>query len=397
MRRARWVPAALLCLTVLLTACSSPSTPAPPPDTGSGFAPGAVPISPAGFLGQFNLSSSSYAMANRFVVDEDVTIDRWYYAMNGEGADCVDGRNGYGAGDGGIEFGRIVDVDPMTGLPGSQVLAAEKVNGCTNHERTQEEFGLSETHQVHYIQFPAVPLEAGKMYAFVLSNDDPNPGSGRSTSDGNYMSPNLNFADLDDMGPHGSNTLDPDATGAAYGLDPRETTMWSDDSGATWKFGDEVGWYDVGNGDGRMWPGGYRIAGGANVPNGWTYMNWPSEGEASITYTASATQTLTTAGGASRNGDVGSIVVENLATGQTASTEDFGDGLVSGALDRPLPVEAGQQYVVRSDGEVGTGSAEFWDRVFDFSSQTSAVYQSKCSECSDPRDHPMLYASAAAP
>jgi hypothetical protein len=258
-----------------------------------------VPISPAGYLGQFNLSSSSYGIANRFVLPKTVTIDRWYFAVNGEGADCVDGRDSYGSGDGGIEFGRIVDVDPATGLPTEQILASESVNGCDAYERAKEEFDLPDKHQVHYVQFAPVTLQADRMYAFVLSNDHSNPGDG-STSQGNHMSANLNFANLDDMGPNAANTLDPNAPGAAYGLDPRETTMWTDDSGETWKFGDEVGWYDVGNGEGRMWPGGYRIAGGPNVPNGWIYMNWPDEGEASITYTAPTAQTLTTAGGRRR-------------------------------------------------------------------------------------------------
>ena len=60
-----------------------------------------MPISPAGYLGQFNLSSPSYAIANRFVPAQNVTIDRWYYAVNGEGSDCIGGRSGYGAGNGG--------------------------------------------------------------------------------------------------------------------------------------------------------------------------------------------------------------------------------------------------------------------------------------------------------
>ena len=328
---------------------------------------------------------------------EATTIDRWYYAVNGEGADCVDGRDGYGSGDGGIEYGRIVDVDPATGLPGDQVLGAEKVNGCDAHQRSQREFGLQDTHQVHYVEFAPVTLEANRMYAFVLSNDDSDPGQGGGDSDGNHMSPNLNFADLEDMGPHAANTLDPQAPGAAYGLDPRETTMWTQDSGETWRFGDEVGWYDVGNGEGRMWPGGYRIVDGPDVPNGWIYMNWPDEGRASITYTATAGVTLTTAGGASQDSDVGSITVENLTTGESASTAGLGSGLVSGPLDRPLQVAEGQKYVVSTDGRVDTGSAEYWDAVFNLASDGPGRYDSSCPNCSKSLDHPMLYASTTAP
>jgi hypothetical protein len=394
MRYGRLVLAALLCLIMaILAACSRAEEPEPPPRRHA-WASGAVPISPAGDLGQFDLSSSSYAIANRFVLDDDLTIDRWYYAINGEGADCIDGRDGYGSGDGGIEYGRIVEVDQQSGLPTGNVLGAEQVNGCEAHERAEEEFGLNVTHQVHYVQFAPATLKADRMYAFVLSNVHPDPGDGASGS-GNHMSANLNFADLDDMGPHGTNTLDPRAAGAAYGLGPRETTMWSGDSGATWEFGDQVGWYDDGNGQGRMWPGGYRIAGGPNVPNGWSYMNWPGEGEATITYTAEADQVLVQAGGASSEEDVGVVSVRNIDTGESVTTETLGTGLVSGALSKPLSVAQGQRFIVRADGPVDTGSAAFWDQVFDLEFQDLARYESSCSACDSPVDHPMLYASPA--
>jgi hypothetical protein len=392
---------ALLSLMIsALTACAS----APAPGSGNEPAsePGAtgaeqvarVPISPAGYLGQFNLSSPSYAIANRFVPAQDVTIDRWYYAVNGEGADCVDGRDGYGAGNGGIEFGRIVDVDQATGFPTSTVLGSEQVNGCDAQKRSQAEFGFPDDHQVHFVQFPPVALKAGQMYAFVLSNVDPDPGDGGSSPDGNHMSANLNFASLADMGPNAKNTLDPNAPGAAYGLDPRSTTMWSDDSGSTWKFGDQVGWYSDGNGQGRMWPGGYRIAGGPNIPNGWPYMNWPRDGAAQITFTASSEQTLVRAGGASSKQAVGVITVHNLDTNVSATTGDLGNGLVGGPLSQPVSVAKGQRYVVSTEGSVDTGSAEFWDRVYDLSSVEGGSYTSSCEACADPLDHPMLYASS---
>lgn len=382
-----------------LTACAS----APAPGSGNEPAsePGAngaeqvarVPISPAGYLGQFNLSSPSYAIANRFVPAQDVTIDRWYYAVNGEGADCIGGRDGYGAGDGGIEFGRIVAVDQATGFPTANVLGSEQINGCDAQKRSQAEFGFPDDHQVHFVQFPPAALKGGQMYAFVLSNVDPHPGDGGSSPDGNHMSANLNFASLADMGPNAKNTLDPNAPGAAYGLDPRSTTMWSDDSGSTWKFGDQVGWYSDGNGQGRMWPGGYRVAGGPNIPNGWPYMNWPRDGAAQITFTASSEQTLVRAGGASSKQAVGVITVQNLDTNVSATTADLGNGLVGGPLSQPVSVAKGQKYVVSTEGSVDTGSAEFWDRVYDLAS-VEGSYTSSCAACADPLDHPMLYASS---
>ena len=379
----------LFLMIVTLTACSSA------PDSGPGVVPAspAVPISPAGYLGQYNLSSSSYAIANRFVPAENITIDRWYYAINVEGADCISGRSGYGSGNGGIDYGRIVDVNQETGLPTETVLGAERIGGCDAQERAAAEFGLPSDHQVHFVQFPPISLQAGRMYAFVLSNVDPEPGDGGGSADGNHMSANLNFANLADMGPNGRNTLDPNAASAAYGLDPRSTTMWSDDSGATWKFGDQVGWYAVGNGKGRMWPGGYRIAGGPNVPNGWPYMNWPNEGPAEITYTAQSDEALVRAGGASSAKDVGIITVENIDTKASATTAHLGKGLLSGALNQPVAVLKGQRYVVSTTGSVDTGSAAFWDRVYDLDPE-GASYMSSCPVCESPLDHPMLYASS---
>jgi hypothetical protein len=347
-----------------------------------------VPISPAGFLGQFNLSSPSYAIANRFVVPQDVTIDRWYFAVNGEGADCVNGRSGYGSGDGGVHYGRI---DATTGATNQEVLASERVNGCTAHERAQREFGLDETHQVSYVDLAPLTLRTGVMYAFVLSNVDQDPGSGGSASRGNHMSPNLNFADLADMGPNGRNTLDPNAASAVYGLDPRETTMWSEDAGRTWRFGDEVGWYDNGDGSGRMWPGGYRVAGGPNVAHGWIYMNWPSEDSASVSFTATDDAVLTRAGGASRKEAVGVITVENLDTGVSATTARLGTGLTDTRLSRDVPVAKGQRYRVSTSGRVDRGSAGFWDRVFPLGESGSLPYS--CASCSNPNDRPMVYAA----
>lgn len=388
LRSALVLAALATCLLAAATSTTALAASAPAPRATP------IPISPAGPLAQYNLSSSSYGIARRFVLPESVTIDRWYFAANGEGAGCVGGREGYGSGDGGTWLGRIVTVDPQTGLPTGRSLAAETVNGCVAYERAKDEFGLNSRHQAQYVQFPPVTLQADTMYAFILTNVDSDPGDGGSGSTGNHMSPNLNLADVRDMGPHARNTLDPGAPGAAYGVDPREATMWSGDSGRTWKFGDDIGWYNTDDGRGGMWPGGYRIAGGGNVAHGWTYMNWPPPGPASVSYTAAANGDLMVAGGASANGDdVGVITVENSATGVSASTAPLGSGLVAGALDRPVPVQQGQLYVVSTRGDVGTGSAESWDRIFDIPEPGAPAPRSTCGDCRDPADRPMLYAS----
>lgn len=380
--------AAVATLAVLLASCSGPGrAPESAPATLT------IPISPAGGLGQFNLSSNAYQIANRFVLPQGVTVDRWYFAINGEGADCVGGRRGYGNGNGGLEYGRIVEVDQSTGLPTSTILGSERVNACDNYDRAMSEFGLEREHQVQFVQFTPVTLRANTMYAFVLSNEDPDPGDGRDGPTGNYMSPNLNLGDLKQFGPNARNTLEATATGAVDNLDPRETTMWSSDQGLTWSFGDRVGWYQVGNGSGRLWPGGYRIAGGANLPRGWPYMNWPSDGPGSITITAPVSHTFTIAGGSSSSGKVGVITVTNDSTGDSATTESLGAGLVNGSLSKPVAVAKGETYTIETRGTVGTGSAASWDKIYKLGTIQPFVYTSSCRECGSPQDHPMLYAA----
>ncbi|MGD9526939.1 hypothetical protein [Pseudonocardia sp.] len=384
------VTAAVVGVLALTLAAAAGATVAPADSTPQGSVT-SIPISPAGGLGQMNLSSSDYGIARRFVLPQDVTIDRWYFAVNGEGSECVGGRDGYGSGDGGTWLGSIVTVDPATGLPTDDVLASEQVNACVAYERAGREFGLSNRHQAQYVQFPPLALKADTLYAFVLRNVDSSPGDGGGDSVGNHMSPNLDVARLAEMGPNGRNTLDPRATGAVYGVDPRETTMWTGDAGQTWEFGSDIGWYRLGKDRGGWWPSGYRIAGGDNVAHGWAYMNWPDDESASVTLTAAADGVLVEAGGASDNENVGVITVENDQTGASGRTTDLGPGLVSGTLDHPVQVLRGQQYTVSNSGEVDIGSGDPWGRVFN--TPEPGADASTCPDCAEPTDRPMLYAS----
>lgn len=349
------------------------------------------PLSPSGSLGQFNLSSKSYIMAFRFVLDKQASIDRWYFAINGEGASCIGGRTGYGSGNGGTHYGRIVEVDQATGFPTGTVLASESVNACTAHNRAKSEYDLSTTHQLHYVQFSPVSLSANKMYAFLLSNTDANPGSGGSASSGNHMSPNMNFGDLAAFGPNARNTLDADTPGAVYGLDPRETTMWSKDGGASWLFGDKVGWYQVGSGEAKFWIVGYRPAGGQAIAHGWPFMNWPDDASGqTVTFrNAPKAVTLTHAGGSSESSAVGTITVTNTSTGVSATTSSLGSGMVSGQLSKPVPVAAGQSYTVKASGSVEMGgSTSGQGEAFGLGSRAPWNYSSSTSG-----RFPALYAS----
>lgn len=370
----------------------------PPAPAPSGTTYRDIPVSPAGFLGNFNLTSRSYVVANRFVLDRQRTIDRWYANVVGEGTDCVGGRTGYGDGDGGTLWGRIVEVNQTTGMPTGVVLGEERVNGCTSWQRAKNEFSLIQTHAAQYFQFPAVTLEADRMYAFLLSNVHSNPGSGGWISggdNGNHMSTDHNFAPLSQMGPHGRNNLDPAAPGALYGLDPRETTMWSGDTGSSWKFGDQVGWYQIGNGQGRMWTGaGYRIASsGENVAHGWPYNNDPGEAAATVTFkNAPKAVTVTRAGGSSSTGNVGVVTVKNLRTGVQGQTASLGTGVQRGNLSTSVPIAAGDSYTVANSGVVDTGDGHRAN-VFKLGQKSPFEYSSSGSQVSSSTDMPMLFAS----
>lgn len=355
-----------------------------------------TPISPAGYLGGINMTSNAYVLGFRFVLDKPISIDRWYFSINGEGADCETGaRLGYGFGDGGTHYGRIVEVDQLTGLPTNSVIASETVNACEAYLRAKSEFNLPALHQAHWVQFSPVALEAQRMYAFLLSNTHPEPGTGGRESSGNHMTANTNFVLPSQMGPHEQNTLSATTPGALYGLDPRETTFWSSDSGQTWKFGVDVGWYD--RTKGKMWTAGYRIAGGLNIGHGWPYHNWPGEGPATVTFTDLPKDVvLTHAGGANSDGtDVGVITVKNLTTGATTMTSvALGPGIGESVLSSPITVMRGESYSVSSSGSVDTGSAGNMGTIFQLGTRQPYVYSSECANCINlPRNRPMLYAS----
>ena len=213
-----------------------------------------------------------------------------------------------------------------------------------------------------WVQFSPLKLQANTMYAFLLSNVDPNPGNGGEDA-GNYMSINLNYTrNQADLGPNGANTLDAQAAGAVYGYTPRETTLWSNNGGSSWASGKKKATYDVGPpNEGRIWQGGYRIAGGESVAHGWPFSDWSDNVDgASVTFSGTTkTVTITKAGGSNDGGgSLGTVTVTNENTGQSSSTTSLGSGFQTGTLATPVTVNAGQSYTIRVSGRVGTGSPD---------------------------------------
>jgi hypothetical protein len=228
------------------------------------------------------------------------------------------------------------------------------------------------------VQWPSTTLQPGRMYAFLLSNTHASPGTGGSASSGNHMSVNMNFGPLAQAGPNGANTLNPSAPGAMYGLGPRETVLWSANSGSTWKFGDQIGWYGNGDGDFKHWPVGYRITGGANTPIGWPLRQWASDATGgAITYNnIPKAVTITGAGGTNDgSGSVGVITVTNVTTGASSTTASLGSGKVSGNLNTPITASAGDNIRIATSGRIGNGATDAGPlQVYSLGSQRPWTY-----------------------
>ncbi len=334
-----------------------------------------------GGAANYNLSSNSYVMAQRIVFGTDKTIDRWYYDVKLECLSWVGGsRCGYATGTAGMTYGRIVNVDQNTGLPLlNSVLASETVATRTVHERARNEYGLVNNHQIHFVQFAPVTLKANQMYAFLVSNPDPNPGVGGSTLTGNHWSVNINLAPLSSAGPlgrnicadsargtRGCNEYSREVGGSIAGLDPREATTWSQDGGKTWRFGAGVGWYNESSADAKIWYQGYREVGQAPDPyGGWPHLSWapPCTGCKVTFKNATKAVTINKAGGFAGDGaygtssaGIGVITVRNETTGVSGKTASLGGGgWQSGNLDNPVPVRAGDSVSLTNTGSVHIG------------------------------------------
>jgi hypothetical protein len=106
------------------------------------------------------LKSGDYRALLRFVPDAPISIDRIYFGFKLRGASCWDSGNaGYGAGDGGTVHASLVNIDPGTGLPTTEI-TSETVNGCVRHNEAAEIVGQDPV--MVWVNLTAT-LEAGKL------------------------------------------------------------------------------------------------------------------------------------------------------------------------------------------------------------------------------------------
>jgi hypothetical protein len=302
------------------------------------------------------MNSPDYVYGVRFVLDRDTTLYRFISGFNLEGTEQLGGRQGYSDGNGGTILARLVAVKPDGEPDLSQVLAQEKVGAWQRYTESKAAYGAPGTTQLLFFNMGGVQLHGGQMYAMTYQNVDPSPAS-------NWFSENSPTVKESVAGPNGVNNTDPSAPGAIAGLDPREAVCWSQDGGSEWAWGRHAGEGDT--------PGAY---GGSATGDDGTRLPWygwqasptssPESNQPYYAYEERGSYTLkvssvpedVTLGEAGAYAPVGAsagvLTVRNLSTGAVGQTAELGSGLVRGALDNPVTVQAGQSYEISNTGTV---------------------------------------------
>ncbi len=300
------------------------------------------------------LKASNYQALLRFVPRTSISIDRFYFGFKLQGANCWDAGNaGYGAGDGGLVKGTLVEINQATGLPSTQI-ASETVNGCTRHNAAMAEVGGGTTSVLVWVNTPA-NLEAGKMYGLIVSNVHSNPAN-------NFFSFNMPLADTSLAGPHARNELNANATGALLSLDPREHVAWSENNGSSWQYGSLNGQYrsymndhDTAHPATRMPQYGFRLTNGTKLA-GQPYYAYSDDCSNCTTAYANAKfmRAFSELGAFTASGNnVGTLTITNTSSGEQSScTPSIGYGFRKCSLSTPITVFQGQTYTVRASGSV---------------------------------------------
>jgi hypothetical protein len=256
------------------------------------------------------------------------------------------GRIGYAHGNGGELWARLVGMKE-DGTPDlSSPLAEEKFNPVDRYNAIKSAYKIGGRSGMLYAEFGSVSLEADTPYFVVYTNIAAKP-------DFDYVSFNSPVTNASVAGPNGTNTLDPDATGAIAGLDPREAVAWSTNGGLTWGWGKAVG-------SGSLF-GDYEGEGDSAVKMPW--YAWQTSAEAALEsnqpyyayteageYTLSVTNgpraaTVTEAGGYAPEGfTVGAVTV--TAKSGSAKTGVLGSGLQKGALSAPVQIAPNETFTI---------------------------------------------------
>ena len=253
---------------------------------------------------------------------------------------------GYAHGDGGVILARLVGMKE-DGTPDlSNVIAEEEFNPVDRYNEIKSAYKISGKSGMLYVNFGGASLEANTPYFVVYTNNAAKP-------EFNYVSFNSPVTNASVAGPNGTNTLDPDATGAIAGLDPREAVAWSLNGGTSWGWGHKVGEGPLfgdytGSGDSDVklpwyaWQASSLAALESNQP----YYAYAESGEYTLSViNGPRAATVTEAGGYAPEGfTVGAVTV--TAKAGSAKTGVLGSGLQSGALSAPVQIAPGETFTI---------------------------------------------------
>jgi hypothetical protein len=329
-------------------------------------APGkrAIPVGVSNVNNQ-PFTSGRYVYAIRFVLDRDTRIHRFFSGFSLEGTRRLGGRPNYAHGDGGTIWARLVPVDRRGRPDLDRVIASERVKPVERYLRELSAYRINpfRTGVLHF-NMGGVRLKRGRLYAMTYANVSRHPRR-------DWFSTNSPVVKASESGPNGRNTLNPNASGAILGLDPREAVGWSTNGGRRWVWGRRVGGGPAklsyagsrtdDNGTRLPWYGWQSRPGGAPRSNQ-PYYGYRQTG--SFTMVAGAAPravTLTEAGGYAPVGrSAGVVTVTNLHTGATGTTPSLGSGIVKGRLSPPVPLEAGDSYAISNSGTVFKAEGDYF-------------------------------------
>lgn len=342
------------------------------------------------------LKSADYRALLRFVPDATISVDRVYFGFKLRGASCWDSGNaGYGAGDGGTLHASLVNVDPETGLPTTEI-DSETVNGCVRHNEAAQVVGSDPV--MVWVNLTAT-LEAGKLYALIVSNTHAAPAT-------NFFSFNMPLADTALAGPHARNELDLTAPGGILGLDPREHVAWSTNAGKAWNYGSLNGQYrsymndhDTAHPATRMPQYGFRLANGKMLGMQPYYAYSTDCTNCGVTYAnARYARSFSELGGFTASGtNVGTLTIVNQTTGSKAScAPQPGYGFRKCTLPSAVTVAVGQSYTVSCTGSVEVMELDNPQRLMFPSVGTSngelRMFQPTAAAGTNAKDVPNLWA-----
>jgi hypothetical protein len=265
-------------------------------------------------------------VVTRWVARRTGVLSTLYLRMKTEGSThCYGkGRPGYAAGTTGTA---LVTTHPVlaNGRPNLEItLARDEFNPC-------ERAGLAESAAISL----NLPVRAGKEYATIVRNVDPNPGA-------NYFSSNFLYTTSPLVGANGRNERNRAARDVFYGLDPRELVGYSRSAGARWAL------------PGGPYRGGflptYIQAYSDDVHEGQPYY-WAeavSSGQAMVYPKIPAAWRITHLGVWARSG--GSATLSLLVDGvQKASVSVSGSGMLRAPIP-PVTAPQGSTVTVRTSG-----------------------------------------------